>query len=51
MMKILRKIGVFAVTEWRLADETGVIRKTGWLSELKLHKTQRKIKEEKNTKV
>ena len=51
MMKILRKIGVLEVTEWKLADQTGVIRKTGWLSELELDETQRTIKEEKNTKV
>ena len=49
MMKIWREIGVFDVTEQRLADQTGVIRTNGWLSKAELDEIQRKIKEEENT--
>ena len=49
MMKILRKIRVFKVTEQRLADQSRVIRTNDWLSEVELDEIQGKIKEEKNT--
>ena len=49
MTKIQREIGVFESTEQRLANQTRVIRASGWLSEVKVDEIQSKIKEEENT--
>ena len=35
-MKIWREIGLFEVTEQRLADQARVVRKNGWLSGVEL---------------
>ena len=48
MMKIWREIRVSETTEQKLADQTRVIIKNGWLFEVKLDETQRKINEEEN---
>ena len=48
MMKIWREIGLFEITEQRLADQTRIIRTNGWFSEVELDKIKRKFKEGEN---
>ena len=48
MLKIWREIGLFEITEQRLADQTRVIRTNDWLSKAKLDEIQRKSKEREN---
>ena len=45
LMKIWREIGLFEITEQRLADQTRVIRTNDQLSEVNPDQIQRKIKE------
>ena len=47
-MKIWREIRVSETTEQKLTDQTRVIIKNGWLFEVKLDETLRKINEEEN---
>ena len=48
MLKTWREIGLFEITEQRLADQTRVIRTNDWLSKAKLDEIQRKSKEREN---
>ena len=47
MMTIWREIGLFDVTEQRLADQTRAIRTNGWLSVVELEEIEREIKDGK----
>lgn len=49
MMKIWREIGLFKITELRLADQTRVVRTNDQLSEVKPDEIQRKIKEKQDS--
>ena len=50
MKKIWNKIGVFPVTEQRLADQAGQIRKDKWLAEIEIEKIRTKL-ERNNSKM
>ena len=50
MKKIWDEIGVFAVTEQRLADQTSQIRTNKWLTDIKVEEIGRKLERE-NSKV
>ena len=50
MKKIWDKIGVFPVTEHRLADQARQIRAKKWLTDIEIEEIRRKL-EQKNSKV
>lgn len=46
MINIWKEIGVFDITEQRLADQSRAIRTNGWLSEMEMEEIQREIERE-----
>ena len=48
MLAIWKEIGVFEVTEQRLADQVRAIKVNGWLSEVEIEEIRRNIKDKQN---
>ena len=48
MLTIWKEIGVFEVTEQRLADQVRAIKVNGWLSEVEIEEIRRNIKDKQN---
>ena len=43
MLELWNIKGLFFITKWRLVDQANSIRKRGWLAEIELEETERKI--------
>ena len=48
MLAIWKEIGVFEVTEQRLADQVRAIKVNGWLSEVEIEEIRRNIEDKQN---